>query len=91
MAAWPDVVGRGQRRLQCSKVALQPLADRPVMAAQTVTHSTATAFQQMGVQRREALEHWYWFEEVPARIADKPFDLALVVAFARWPNRSSNR
>jgi hypothetical protein len=37
----------------------------------------------MGVQRREALEHRYWYEEVPARIADKPFDLALVVAFAR--------
>src|SRR3977135_4012958 len=52
------------------------------MATQTVSHSTATAFQKMGVQRVEALEHWDWYEEVPARIADQPFDFALVVAFA---------
>jgi len=31
------------------KVALQPLANRSFMAAQTVSHSTAAAFQQMGV------------------------------------------
>src|SRR5204862_2218797 len=65
------------------KIALQPLADRPVMAAQTVSHSTAAAFQQMGVQRREALERRDRHEEVPSRIADQPFDLALLVAFAR--------
>ena len=53
------------------------------MATQTVSHLTAAAFKQIGVQRLEALEHWDWYEEVPARIADKPFDLALVVAFAR--------
>ena len=52
------------------------------MATQTVSHSTATAFQKMGVQRVEALEHWDWYEEVPARIADQPLDFALVVAFA---------
>jgi hypothetical protein len=66
-----------RQRLQRSKVALQPVADRPVMAAQTVGHPTAAAFQQMGVQRREALEHRDWYEEVPARIADKPFDFAV--------------
>src|SRR5208337_4170381 len=49
------------------KIALQPLADRPIMAAQTVPHSTAAAFQQMGVQRLEALEHWDWYEVVPSR------------------------
>src|SRR5204862_6631457 len=49
----------------------------------TVSHSTAAAFQQMGVQRFEALEHRDRYEEVPSRIADQPFDLALVVAFAR--------
>src|SRR6266700_1293723 len=59
------------------------VADRSVMAAQTVSHSTAAAFQQMGVQRRKALEHRDWYEEVPSRIADEPFDFALVVAFAR--------
>src|SRR5271167_1269845 len=53
------------------------------MAAQTVSHSTAAAFQQIGVQRLEALEHRDGDEEVPSRIADKPFDFALVVAFAR--------
>src|SRR5437879_5505725 len=37
----------------------------------------------MGVQRREAVEHRDWYEEVPPRIAYQPFDLALVVAFAR--------
>jgi hypothetical protein len=37
--------------LQRGKVALQPLADHPVMAAQTVSHSTAAAFQQIRVQR----------------------------------------
>ena len=52
------------------------------MATQTVSHSTAAAFQQMGVQRLEALEHWDWYQEVPARIADQPLDFALVVAFA---------
>jgi hypothetical protein len=53
------------------------------MAAQTVSHSPAAAFQQMAVQRFEALEHRDWYEEVPSRIADQPFDFALVVAFAR--------
>jgi hypothetical protein len=38
----------------------------------------------MGVQRREALEHRDGYEEVPSRIADQPFDFALV-------DRSSNR
>src|SRR3982074_687283 len=52
------------------------------MATQPVSHSAATAFQKMGVQRVEALEHWDWYEEVPARIADQPFDFALVIAFA---------
>src|SRR5271163_4217837 len=37
----------------------------------------------MRVQRLEALEHRDWHEEVPSRIADQPFDFALVVAFAR--------
>src|SRR5450755_2121265 len=52
------------------------------MATQTVSHSTAAAFKQIGVQRLEALEHRDWYEEVPSRIADQPFDFALVVAFA---------
>src|SRR4030088_2982531 len=52
------------------------------MATQTVSHSTATAFQKMGVQRVEALGYWDGYEEVPARIADQPFDFALVIAFA---------
>src|SRR5713101_9287882 len=37
----------------------------------------------MGVQRRKAVEHRDWYEEVPPPIAYQPFDLALVVAFAR--------
>src|ERR1700683_1141117 len=61
------VVRRRQRHLQRGKVALQPLADRPVMTAQTVSHSTAAAFQQIGVQRLEALEHRDWYEEVASR------------------------
>ena len=77
------VVRRRRQRLEGGKIALQPLADRPIMAAQTVRHSTAAAFQQMGVQRLEALEHRDWNEVVPSRIADEPFDFALVVAFAR--------
>src|SRR6202166_4151134 len=77
------VVRRRQRCLQRGKIAIQPLANRPVMAAQTVSHSTAAAFQQMGVQRFEALEHRDWHEEVGSRIADHSFDFALVVAFAR--------
>src|SRR5271169_5476700 len=77
------VVRRRRQRLEGGKIALQPLADRPIMAAQTVRHSTAAAFQQMGVQRLEALEHRDWYEVVPSRIADEPFDFALVVAFAR--------
>src|SRR3979411_3540701 len=61
----------------------QPLTDRPAVAAQTVRHSTAAAFQQMGGPCREALEHRDWYEVIPSRIADEPFDFALVVAFAR--------
>src|SRR5215207_4255404 len=53
------------------------------MATQTISHATAAALQQIGVQRLEALEYRDWYEEVPARIADQPFDFALVVAFAR--------
>src|SRR5665647_2876295 len=78
-----SIVRRRQRRLEGGKVALQPLADCPITATQTITHSTAAAFQQIGVQRLEALEHLDWYEEVASRIADQPFDLALVVAFAR--------
>src|SRR6266436_9217338 len=37
----------------------------------------------MGVQRLEAFEHRDGYEEVPSRIANQPFDFALVVAFAR--------
>ena len=37
----------------------------------------------MGVQRRKARERWDRHQKVPPRIADQPFDLALVVAFAR--------
>src|SRR5271167_164251 len=77
------VVRRRQWRLEGGKVALQPLADRSVLAAQAVSHSTTAAFQQMRVQRLEALEHRDWHEEVPSRIADQPFDFALVAAFAR--------
>src|SRR5450830_489750 len=77
------VVRRRQRHLEGGKVMFQPLADRPITAAQTVRHSTAAAFQQIGVQRFEALERRDWYEEVPSRIADEPFDFALVVAFAR--------
>jgi hypothetical protein len=64
------VARRRRQRLEGGKIALQPLADRPMMAAQTVRHSTAVAFQQMGVQRREALEHRDWYEVVPSRVAD---------------------
>src|ERR1700730_1804857 len=77
------VVRRRRQRLEGGKIALQPLPDRPMMAAQTVRHSTPAAFQKMGVQRLEALEHRDWYEVVPSRIADEPFDFALVVAFAR--------
>src|SRR5664280_441522 len=77
------VVRRRQRHLEGGKVTFQPLTDRPITAAQTVRHSTAAAFQQIGVQRFEALERRDWYEEVPSRIADEPFDFALVVAFAR--------
>src|SRR5471030_264268 len=78
-----SIVRRRQRHLKGGKITLQPLADRPITAAQTVSHSTAAAFQQIGIQRLEALEHRNWYEEVASRIADQPFDLALVVAFAR--------
>jgi hypothetical protein len=53
------------------------------MATQTVSPSAKAAFQQVGVQRLEALEHRDWYEEVPSRIADQPFNFALVVASAR--------
>jgi transposase InsO family protein len=53
--------------LEGGKVMFQPLADRPITAAQTVRHSTAAAFQQIGVQRFEALERRDWYEEVPSR------------------------
>ena len=69
--------------MEGGKVVLQPLANRSVMTTQTVSPSTAAALQQMGVQHLEALEHRDGYEEVPARIADQPFDFALVVAFAR--------
>src|SRR4051812_6574923 len=37
----------------------------------------------MGVQRLEALKHRDGYKEVPSRVADQPFDFALVIAFAR--------
>ncbi len=49
------VVRRRRMRLEGGKIALQPLADRPVMAAQAVCHPAAAAFQKMGVQCLEAL------------------------------------
>src|ERR1700732_1008715 len=77
------VVRRGRQRLEGGKVTRQPLTDRPAMAAQTVRHSTAAAFEQMGAKCLEALEHRDWYEVIPSRIADEPFDFSLVVAFAR--------
>src|SRR6202162_5164204 len=77
------VVRRRRQRLEGGKIAPQPLANRPIMAMQAVRHSTAAAFQQMGIQRLEALEHRDWYEVVPSRIADEPFDFALVIAIAR--------
>src|ERR1019366_2302100 len=78
-----SIVRRRQRRLEGGKVALQPLADCPITTTQTVSVSTAAAFQQIGVQRLEALEHRDWYEEVTSRIANQSFDFTLVVAFAR--------
>ena len=37
----------------------------------------------MGVQRLEAFEHRDGYRDLPSRIANQPFDFALVVAFAR--------
>src|SRR5262245_61953994 len=85
------VVRRRQRCLEGGKIALQPLADRSFMAAQTVSHSTAAAFQQMGVQRLKALEHRDGYEEVPSRIAESPSILPLSLPLPSRPNRSSNR
>src|SRR3954468_11583319 len=53
------------------------------MATQTVSPSTEAAFQQIGVHRLEALKHRDGYKEVPSRVADQPFDFALVIAFAR--------
>lgn len=39
--------------------------------------------RSIGIQRLEALKHRDCYEEVASRIADQPFDFALVVAFAR--------
>src|SRR4051794_294639 len=71
------VVGRGQRRLERRKITLQPLADRPLTAAQTVRQATPAAFQKTGVQCLEALEHRNRHQKGPPRIADQTFDLAL--------------
>ena len=40
------------------------------------------AVHQIGIQRLEVSEHRDRHKEVPTRIADKPFDFALVVALA---------
>src|ERR1019366_701711 len=58
-----SIVRHRKRRLEGRKAALQPLAYCPITATQTISHSTAAAFQQIGVQRLEALEHRDWYEE----------------------------
>src|SRR5438552_16881748 len=52
------------------------------MAAQAVVHAPAAALEQMRIECLEAGKCWHRHHEVPARIADQPFDLAFVIALA---------
>jgi hypothetical protein len=69
--------------LECGKVAIQTLADRLIMTAQAIVHAAAATFQQVDVERFEAVEHRDRHQEVASRKADKPLDFTLVIGPAR--------
>src|SRR4029453_13890884 len=74
---------RWRKRLRKgSQIALQPLADRLAVTAQTIAHALSATVQKMGVECLEACEDRDRHQEVPPCVTDKPFDFALVVAFA---------
>jgi len=61
---------------------LQPLADRAVIAPQSVRKALPAPLQKMRVQCVEISKHRDQHEEVPPRISNEPLDLALVVTLA---------
>ena len=77
------VVWRWQRPHKGSQITLQPLADCLPVSAQAIAHARSAAIQKMGIERLEAVKHRKRHQEVPPRVADQPFHLALVIASAR--------
>src|SRR3954447_13504710 len=60
----------------------QPFANRLLVTAQAITEPAATSLEQLLVQRREARRPRYRHQQVAARPADQPLNLAFVVALA---------
>src|SRR5271156_6800053 len=77
-------IGSRRQWQQGVLVSHQPLTDGLIMTTQPVVQSTAAALQQLRVELSEAGRVRDRHHEVAPRIADQPFDLALVVALA-WP------
>ena len=76
-------IGSRRQRQQGGLISHQPLADRLSMTTQPVVQSTPAALQQLRVELSEAGRVRDRHHEVAPRVADQPFDLALVVALAR--------
>src|SRR6201999_4100677 len=76
-------VGCRRQRQQCGTIALEPFADGLCMPAQSpLTPLPAIGFQ-MQVQLVPTARTRNRNHEVPSRVADQPFYLALVVALGR--------
>src|ERR1700682_615489 len=78
-------IGSRRQRQQGGLVSHQPFADGLIMTTQPVAQPAPAVLQQLGVEFREAGCPWDRHHEVAPRVADQPFNLALVVALARTP------
>ena len=78
-------IGSRRQRQQGGPISHQPLADGLIMTTQPVAQSAPAALQQLRVELSEAGRVRDRHHEVAPRVADQPFDLALVVALARPP------
>jgi len=77
------VVRRRQWLAEGCQTTCKPRADGLVVATYPVAHALSATAQKMDIEGGEAFEHRDRYQEVAPGVADKAFDLALVVALAR--------
>src|SRR5471032_1129442 len=86
-----SVVGSRQRLLERGEIVLQPLADRAVMAAQSVRKALPATLQKMRVQCLESANTGIGTRKFRRAYPTSPSTLPLSLPLPGRPNRSVNR